>query len=102
MDGCKARILNDEVEDIIKTGLQTEILGSSEASETLEHGDQLQAELLLGVALHLDRLREEEDLPQQLLQVKQGVERKVLMVLRFQFICNSGFSRIFQKSKISE
>ena len=79
MDGCKARILNDEVEDIIKTGLQTEILGSSEASETLEHGDQLQAELLLGVALHLDRLREEEDLPQQFLEMEERRERPILM-----------------------
>ena len=54
-----------------------------EASETLEHGDQLETEPLLGVALHLGRLGEEEDLPQQLLQLKQAVEREVLVVVRF-------------------
>ena len=59
---------------MIPSGDQIQILGSDEAQETLGDGELLEKDLALGELMDLGRLGQEEDQPQQVLQVEERGE----------------------------
>ena len=59
---------------MIPSGDKIQILGSDEAQETLGDGELLEKDLALGELMDLGRLGQEEDQPQQVLQVEERGE----------------------------
>ena len=68
---------------MIPSGDQIQILGSHEAQKTLGDGKLLEKDLALGELMDLGRLGQEEDQPQQVLQVEERGERQVLETGKF-------------------
>ena len=73
-----SQVVVDELEEMISSGGQSQLLSSDQTQQTLGSCELLERDLLPGELSDLVRLWQEEEQPQQVLQVEERRQRQIL------------------------